>query len=136
MKQSTIFIFIFTVFRAAVANCQQYPACLNELISKTADLHKKNPCDGSNKLLRIEQYSYKDTLLYKLVFERKTYCPDYISSSIFYDSSCSVKIQIRDGGLKYRHEVLPPGVDEKDIKFIKSIEWPGKKLKTNKSTSE
>ncbi len=123
MKQSSIFLLILIFSRGIVVNCQQYPLCLEKLIIKTAEQHKKNSCDGSDKLIRIEQYSYKDTLLYKLVFEIKTYCPDYINNTVFYDANCQLKIQIRDGGLKYRHQVIPSYVNEKEIKFIKSIDW-------------
>lgn len=131
MRQPFIFLFILGIFRGIVVHCQQYPPCLNELISKTAEQHKKNPCERSDKLLRVEQYSYKDTLLYKLIFERKTFCPDYISNTVFYDADCKVKIQIRDGGLKYRHEVLPSWVNDKEIKFIKTID----QVKENKRQS-
>jgi hypothetical protein len=118
------FLFSIILFFPCIAMyCQQdYPPCLNELITKTAALHKINSCEGGDKLLRVEQYSYKDTLLYKLVFEKKNVCPDYINTTVFFDANCQVKIQIHDGGKKYHHEVLPFWVNNKEIKYIKSID--------------
>ena len=114
---------IFFGFMLTTVYCQQpYPECLNDMAKNIAGQHKKNPCEGSDTLLRIEQYSYKDTLLYKLVFKKKNFCPDYISATVYYDDNCQIKIQISDGGLKYRHQVSPSWVDEKEIKFIKSID--------------
>ena len=121
MKRSSIFLAI--VFQYGSAYCQELPTCVNSLVSKIARQQKKNSCGGSDKLLRIEEYSYNGTLLYKLVFEKKNICPDYVSNTIFYGSDCQAKIQLLDGGLKYRHQVLPATVNEKEIKFIKNIDW-------------
>ena len=123
MNRSWFFIFVFTFFSdIGLFSQSKFPPCLNELIIKTAEQHKRNSCEGSDKFLRIEQYSYKDTLLYKLVFEKKTFCPDYINSTFFYDANCQIKIQIRDGGLAYRRQVIPSYVNAKEIKFIKTID--------------
>ena len=123
MNRSWFLIFIFIFFPGIGLFPQsKFSPCLNELIIKTAEQHKRNSCEGSDKFLRIEQYSYKDTLLYKLVFEKKAFCPDYVNSTSFYDVNCQIKIQIRDGGLSYRHQVIPSYVNAKDIKFIKTID--------------
>lgn len=123
MNRSWFFIFVFIFFSViSLFSQSKFPPCLNELIIKTAAQHKRNSCEGSDKFVRIEQYSYKDTLLYKLVFEKNAFCPDYINSTFFYDVNCQIKIQIRDGGLAYRHQVIPSYINAKEIKFIKIID--------------
>lgn len=123
MNLSPLCIFVCLLSAATgVFSQSNLPPCLGELISKTAARHKTNACEGSDKLLRVEEYSYKDTLLYKLVFDKKATCPDYINNTIFYNVDCQVQIQVRDGGLAYRHQVIPSYVNTKEIKFIKSID--------------
>ncbi|MBS1512602.1 MAG: hypothetical protein JST86_17280 [Bacteroidetes bacterium] len=102
------------------AKAQDYPSCLDTEAKKVAAMHQQNSCEGSDKLLRIDQYRYHDTLLYQLVFERSRPCPDYVSSTVYYDAGCAVKIRITDGGIKYRRQVVPMYVDTRQIQFIKT----------------
>src|SRR6266849_6063515 len=93
------YILIVACWPGAIAFSQQLPPCINQLIDKTAKQNSLNPCQGGTKLLGIEEYSYQGTSLFKLVFERKTPCPDYVNTAIFYDSNCQPKIKISDGGI-------------------------------------
>jgi hypothetical protein len=117
------YLFIAAFWPGAVAFSQQLPPCINQLIDKTARENSVNPCQGGAKLLGIEEYAYQGTALFKLVFERKTPCPDYVNTTVFYDAGCQLKIKISDGGIAYRHQVSPSGINEKEIKFVKRINW-------------
>ncbi|MBS1597029.1 MAG: hypothetical protein JST75_02305 [Bacteroidetes bacterium] len=123
MKIRFCFLSIIAFFSCVVAFAQSsYPSCLDELIEQTSTQHMKNSCEGESKFLRIDMYSYQDTLLYLPVFERKNLCPDYVRNTIFYNAVCKVQIQIHDGGINYRHQVLPSWIDTKQLKFISVIE--------------
>jgi hypothetical protein len=124
MKQKvTLLIVIFALLLSSV-HCQlPYPFCFNDLVNKTAEIHKKNSCLGSDQLLHIDAFSYRDTVLYQLVFHPSAPCPDFIRNTIYYDDHCKIKVEIKDGGLKYRHQVTPSYIDTKQLLFIKSIKW-------------
>jgi hypothetical protein len=108
-----------------------YPSCMNELVERISNEHKSNPCNGGTQLIRIDRYSYADTILFHLVFNSTPFCPDYVNSTLYYDNVCQVNIAIRDGGLKYRHEGKPAWVDMKQLKFIGSIQAELKKKEYN-----
>src|SRR5215813_3428460 len=104
-----IFMCFALLFSLAKSSSSQtpYPPCMNDLVEKISNEHKRNTCEGGDQLIRIDRFSFADTILYHLVFNSTKFCPDYINSTVYYDNACQVKIEIRDGGLKYRHEVKP-----------------------------
>lgn len=116
-----MFIGCFMLFATKAAAQKRYSTCQIELIKNLKEQRKKNPCLGGNKFIRLDVFSYNDTLLYRPVFDIGKPCPDYVNSTIYYDEECAVKIRISDGGLVYRHKVSPEWIDEKKIKFVKSI---------------
>ena len=118
------YIFIAILWPGAFAFSQQLPPCINQLIEQTAKQNSANPCQGGTKLMSVEEYAYQGTPLFKLVFERRRPCPDYVNTTVFYDANCQPKITIRDGGIAYRHQVSPSGINEKEIKFVKKNNWP------------
>ena len=113
-------LFIFVILQSILVH-SQIPSCLNELIAKTGEQNKKNPCDGTDKLSRIEEYSYRDTLLYKLIFVKKLVCLDYASTSVFYTTDCKVRFVIPGGSL-LRRQGSTVSAATIGIKFIKNIE--------------
>jgi len=120
-RQVTVAVTVFLLLHLTGTSQQQYPACFNNLVRDIAAMHKTNSCEGSDKLLRIDEFSYRDTILYQLVFQKANPCPDYIHTAIFYDNYCQVKIETRDGGLKYRHQVIPAYADTRQLVFVKSF---------------
>jgi hypothetical protein len=107
-----IFIFKF-------ANAQHpTPACILQKAKTVAEAHRKNPCEGSDKLQYIDRYSYRDTILYRLVFKNKDNCPDFVTHITYFDSSCQVHIEVIDGGIKYRHQIIPAGTDLSLLRLI------------------
>lgn len=124
------FILLYLVAKVGLSQAS-YPSCMNELVQKISSEHKRNPCEGGDQLIRIDRFSFADTMLYHLVFNSTKFCPDYVNSTIYYDNACQVKIEVRDGGLKYRHEVMPAWVDTKQLKFIGSIQNETKNVREN-----
>jgi len=116
-------IFIAIFWHGTYAFSQQLPPCINQLIDQTAKQNNVNPCQGGTKLIAVEEYAYQGTPLFKLVFERKRPCPDYVNTTVFYGADCQPKIKISDGGIAYRHQVSPSGINEKEIKFVKKDDW-------------
>jgi hypothetical protein len=89
--------------------------CLDELIEKTTQAHRNNPCSGGEHLLFIDYFSYRQSTLFLLVFDKNRPCPDFINQTIYYDSLCRPAITILDGGLKYHHRVSPEEADLKQL---------------------
>ena len=124
MKLKVALLVIFFGILLTTVHCQQkYPSCLNDLARNIVTQHKNNPCDGSGKLLQIEQYSYKDTLLYKLIFEKKLNCLDYMSSTTFYTADCKIRFVIPGSSLLQKRLGSHASANEMRIKFIRSIDW-------------
>ncbi len=116
-----MFISGFMLFATKAAAQKRYTTCQIELIKKLKEQRKKNPCMGGSKFIRLDIFSYNDTLLYRPVFDIGKPCPDYVNAIFYYDDSCNIKIRITDGGLVPRHKVFPAWIDEKNIKFVKSV---------------
>jgi hypothetical protein len=115
-------LILCSLFILSFANAQDsIPACIRQKANTMAEAHSKNPCQGSDKLKYIDCYSYRDTILYQLVFENKNPCPDFIAHTLYFDSLCRVRIEVIDGGLKYRHQVIPAGTDLSLLRFISHI---------------
>jgi 2C-methyl-D-erythritol 2,4-cyclodiphosphate synthase len=124
IRPTVILLVIF--FLWMTGNTQSpYPPCLDEMIAQTAAYNKKNPCEGTDKILRIEAYTYKDTLLYKPVFERKGLCLDYRISAAFYTADCRRRFYFPGGSLLMKGQANRPGPAEMGIIFVKNIELNG-----------
>jgi hypothetical protein len=100
---------------------QSLPSCMRERIIKTTLEHHQNPCGGGEKLSYVNCYNYLGSTLFELVFERTRTCPDFISRTVYYDSACNERISVTDGGLRYRHTVLPAGTDLRLLQFTRRI---------------
>lgn len=134
-----LLFFTCTIFICELAPAQEsIPLCILQKAKTTAVVNRKNPCQGGDQLKYIDCYAYGDTILYRFVFENKLPCPDYINHTTYFDSSCQVRIEIIDGGLKYRHIVLPAYIKMNELKFIKHIKTniaaSNKKYKNKKIT--
>ena len=93
-------------FSTGAQSAQSLPSCMQERIPSTA------------------------SMLYELVFEKTRPCPDFISRTVFYDSVCTERISITDGGLKYRHTVSPAGTDLHLLQFTRRI-MPDRSIRDN-----
>ncbi len=111
------YIFIAILWPGTFAFSQQLPPCVNQLIDNKAKQNCVNPSRGVTKLLWIEEYSYQGTPLFKFVLESKRPCLNYVNTTVFYDADCQPKIKITDGGIAYRHQVSPSGINEKGNKI-------------------
>ena len=66
--------------------------------------------------LKITLLSIFFGFLFTVVYCRLQ-CPEYLN-----DEACNVKIEAKDGGLKYRNKVLPSWVDTRELKITPNIE--------------
>ncbi len=115
-----IFLPLFT-WQVRSQPASMAPECIIQKAMTIAAGHRINQCEGSDRLLYIDRYLYHDTALYRLVFENKSPCPDYINHAVYYDSLGNARIQVSDGGIKYQHKVIPAYINMDELKFAEHI---------------